>query len=107
MDMYSIIAIFARLFLAFSLFKTGRLALKGYSRTFGNTIELASTVSLFLGFYVYLFTLILLVHLGIRMWTNRKRGVRLGSDPILFIVTFILFLNGPGSLSLDKLVGNI
>lgn len=104
---YAVIALVIRLLLAFKLWKTGRLALSARTRTGGRFIELVCAVSIFFGFFVYPFTLILLIHLGIRMWTNRKSRVGLGRDPLLFLLTLIIFAKGPGLFSIDRLLGNI
>lgn len=88
------------------LWKMGKRALSTQKRSGANIVELVSAVSIFLGFYVFLFTLILLIHLGIRMWTNRKKGVSWRKDLPVFLLTLILFFKGPGEISLDKLLGN-
>ncbi|MDP3697501.1 MAG: hypothetical protein Q8R55_05810 [Candidatus Taylorbacteria bacterium] len=106
---YAIIALILRLFLAFMLFQTGQRALKGSSRTFTNSVELANAASLLLGLFVYPFTTVLLIMLALRLWKKWQRGSaswRIGIDPILFILLLLLFLKGPGAISLDKLLGN-
>jgi len=109
-NVYAIVGLVIRVILAAMLWKTGREALRSQTRTLGNALELAAAASVFLGFYMYLFTLIILIRVGIRMWDKRKRGSaswRIGSDTILFLLTLLLFLNGSGAISLDKLIGNI
>lgn len=108
--MYAIIALAIRLVLAALLFQKGQLALSSRTRNFTNTVELGNVASLLLGFYVYPFTMVLLILLGVRIWQKRKRGSaswRIGRDLIILIFALIIFLKGPGQFSLDKLVGNI
>lgn len=107
MDVYSITALTIRLFLSLIFFQKGKLALSGRTRTVANSIKLLTALSLFLGFYVYLFTLILLVMLGLKMWGERKGGWRWGKEALVFALTLIIFFKGPGVISLDKLLGNI
>lgn len=108
MDFYTLVAIAIRIILVGMLWKTGRFALAGRTRTAGNTIELANAASLLLGFFVYPFTLVLLIHLGVRIWANWKSSSQWQRrDLVLLFLTLIIFLKGPGALSLDKLFGNI
>lgn len=107
MDVYSIVALLIRLFLAFQFWREGRLALKPQIRSVGNVILFVSATSVLSGFYVYAVILVTLIYLGLRMWVNYKNGVRLRRDPLLFLLTLIIFLKGPGTISLDKLLGNI
>ena len=107
---YSLLALIIRLFLAFQFWTKGQGALKSQSRTVENTVMLVSAVSLVLGFFVYLMTLILLIYLGMQIWSNRKNASgpwRFGKTELLFVLTLILFLKGSGQFSLDKLLGNI
>lgn len=97
MEVYAIAALFIRLFLVIALFQKGK----------ANKIELVIAVSLLLGFYVYLFTLILLVKLSLKMWSDREKGLRLNKDLLIFVLTWAIFLKGPGAISVDKLLGNI
>ncbi|GEM_PF-6048004 len=107
MDIYSIISLIIRLILVFFLFQTGKLALNSRTRTISNIADFLSAVGLLLGFWFGLFTLILLVMLGLKIWSDRKKRLRLGRDLLIFVLTFIIFLKGPGVISLDKLLGNI
>ena len=107
MEVYAIAAIIIRLILVFSLFQTGRLALASRTRTIDNVIDFLSAIGLLLGFWFGLFTLLILIKFGLRIWQHRQRGIRLNRALILFILTLIIFLKGPGVISLDKLLGNI
>src|SRR3989344_548723 len=104
-NVYAIVGLVIRVILAAMLWKTGREALRSQTRTLGNALELAAAASVFLGFFIYPFTTVLLIRIGMQMWDKRKRGVRFGSDTILFLLTLLLFLNGSGAISLDKLIG--
>lgn len=104
---YSIIILVIRFFLAILLFRKGQEALSSRSRNVTNSVELANSISLLFGFFVYPFTTILLVMLGARIWQKRKKRQRLGNDVLLFILALIIFFNGPGQFSLDRLLGNI
>lgn len=97
MEIYAIAALFIRLFLVIVLFQKGK----------ANKIEFVIAASLLLGFYVYLFTLILLIKLGLKMWSDRVKGLRLNKDLLIFVLTWVIFLKGPGAISVDKLLGNI
>lgn len=107
MVIYAIIALVLRLALVFQLWKEGRLALSARTRTITNAIFFANAASLLVGLFVYPFTTALLVVLGIRLWKRYKRGEKLTEAIILFILTLIIFLKGPGEFSIDKLLGNI
>lgn len=107
MDFYSIFIVFVRLFLVLQFWPMAAPALKSQTRDMGSIVFLANAVSLLLGFFVYPFTTVLLVLLGIRIWQKRKRGVRFGRDLFLFFLTMLIFVKGPGVISLDKLIGNI
>ena len=104
MDIYSIIALVIRILLAMFLWRTARFALRGSTRDWGNVIELASALGILLGFFIYPFTTIILIRLGLRIWKRRRW---IGPDTIPFLLTLFLFLNGSGAISLDKLLGNI
>ena len=104
---YSVILFIIRLVLAFVLWKTGRLALSARTRNFVNSVALANAVSLILGLFVYPFTTVLLIVLGVRIWEHRKRKLKFGKDVLLFLLVLFVFLKGPGIISLDHLLGNI
>lgn len=103
---YTIIALIIRLFLAFQLWPEGKLALKPHTRSSSSVFLFVATAAIVLGFYVYFVTLVLLFYLGVRMWKN-WRGFKLNRDTVAFLLALLLFFQGPGAISLDKLVGNI
>lgn len=102
MHIYAFAALLIRLILAIFLFKTGKRALTSSTRTLGSAIELVCAVSLVFGLYVYLFSLILLIHVGVRIWQKRGRRVKIGEDFFIFLLALILFIKGAGDFSLDR-----
>lgn len=107
MDTYSIIALVVRLILVLLLWKKAKGVLNPRTRSRTSLLEVVCAVSLLFGFYVYLFTLMLLVHLGIQMYTQWKRKEKLGKEALLFLLVSLIFLKGPGDFSLDNVLGNI
>lgn len=103
-DIYAVAGLIVRVILALMLWKTGKEAFSSRTRTLGNSIELTCAIGIFLGFFIYPFTTIILIRLGIRIWKHRRW---VGPDTIPFLLTLFLFLNGSGAISIDKLLGNI
>lgn len=104
---YSIISLIIRIVLSLFLWQKGKFALSSRSRNRENVVELVSAAGILLGMWFGLFTLILLIQLGIGLWQDRKRGLRLSRELFLFLLTLLIFLKGPGQFSLDGLLGHI
>lgn len=109
---YSVVALLIRIFLSFSLVR-GIVVWRGNQPLLrvtgiGGLLYLAIGVSLLLGLYVYVSTLVLLLLLGIRLWQKWKQKKKMSKkDYLLLILTIILFLKGSGEISLDRLMGII
>lgn len=96
---YSIIALIIRILLVLFLWRRGKLR--------ENLVELVCAAGILLGIWFGLFTLVLLIQLGILLWQDRRRGLRLSKELLLFLLTLLIFLKGPGEFSLDGLLGHV
>lgn len=97
----SFISLLLRILAAYFLYKKYILPNK-VKKTYSFYAAGFAILSLVLGFYVYVSTLVLLIGEGILLWRVKQSGNVKKADIILFCIILILFFLGAKGLSIDR-----